>query len=308
MRLPIRVALIALLACSGSAALAQSWADARRVRDEGQASVTVEIDNDSLLLNKDDGFYTSGARFGERFDLHRDGLLEVVGWRIGQELYTPSDIKLPPTLVGPPDHPYAAWLFGGVYREQHRTDGTHWKAGLDLGCLGPCAGGEWTQTHLHRLISQPEPKGWSRQVRNEFGAVLYGELAPVRWQLANAVDLTPTLQARLGNIFTDAGASLQLRAGRLNALPDQSTLHGFMRIEARAVAYNASLQGGLFSSDSPHTVTPKRLVAEAEAGAVWISAPFSASVSVVRRGNEIRDLPDSVGAQSFVRLLFSYAL
>ncbi len=282
--------------------------DVARLRAEGASSVTLEIDNDSLLLNRADGFYTSGARIGQRIDLHSAGRLDSIGWRIGQEMYTPSDTGLSPAQIGPPDHPYAGWLFGGVYRQQALADGTRWKLGMDLGCLGPCAGGEWTQTHLHRLIGQQLPQGWAKQVRNEFGAVLYGELAPVRWKFGSAVDLIPVLQARFGNIFTDAGASVQLRAGRLNMLPDQPTMHGFLRAEARAVGFNATLQGGYFSSGNPHTVEPKRLIGEAEIGAVWQRSPWSISASVVRRGNEIRALPDRIGTQNFVRLLFAYAL
>ena len=300
--------ILLVLGALASTVHAADLPDVARMRAEGTSSVTLEIDNDSLLLNRDDGFYTSGARIGQRIDLRGAGRLDSIGWRIGQEMYTASDTRLPPAQVGPPDHPYAGWLFGGVYRQQALADGTRWKLGMDLGCLGPCAGGEWTQTHLHRLIGQQLPQGWAKQVRNEFGAVLYGELAPVRWQLGSAVDLTPTLQARVGNIFTDAGASLLLRAGQLNVLPDAPTLHGFVRAEARAVGYNATLQGGYFSSGNPHTVDPKRLVGEAEIGAVWQRAPWSVSASVVRRGNEIRDLPNRIGTQNFVRLLFAYAM
>ncbi|GAA4012252.1 hypothetical protein GCM10022212_02310 [Actimicrobium antarcticum] len=305
------VSLLALLTLSLAASMpvaAMDWSDLQKIRAEGRANLILEIDNDSLLLNRKDGFYTSGVHFGQRMDLRRDDVLDSVGWNIGQDLYTASDIKLPPVQVGPPDHPYGAWLFGGVYRQQARIDGSRWKLGLDLGCLGPCAGGEWFQTRLHRLIRQPEPQGWSKQLRNEFGAVLYGELAPVRWQFGSAMDLTPSVQGRFGNIFADASGSLLLRAGQLNALPDQPTLHIFIRAEARAVAYNATLQGGYFSTGNPHTVEPKHLVAEAEAGMVWQRAPFSLSAAVLRRGNEIRDLPNEVGTQNIVRLVFGYAL
>ena len=128
----------------------------------------------------------------------------------------------------PPDHPYAGWLYGGVFKETYRADGTYRKIGLDIGCLGPCAGGEWTQTNLHRLLDQPLPQGWSKQVRNEAGFVLHADAAPVRWSPGPAIDITPNLHGRFGNIFTDVGAGLTVRAGRLNLLPDQPTLHGFL--------------------------------------------------------------------------------
>ncbi len=280
--------------------------DYRKVMREGKITHVVDIDNDSLMLNRNDGFYTSGMFYTQRRSLRNGADLTTFAWRIGQELYTASDINLPPALVGPPDRPYAGWLFGGVFREIHRADGSHSRVGIDIGCLGPCAGGEWTQTNLHRLLNQPLPQAWSRQVKNEFGVVLHGEYAPLRWNLGSSVDLRPSIHGRFGNIYTDAGAGLLLRAGRLNTLPDQPTLHGFLRLDARYVGYNATLQGGYFSSNNPHTVAPKRAVGEVEGGVAWTNGVFGLKASVARRSNEVRDLSNSVGNQTYARLQFSY--
>jgi lipid A 3-O-deacylase len=276
----------------------------RHALADGKAATLVDIDNDTLLLKKDDRFYTSGMGITRQYAL--PGSSTVFGWRIGQEQYTASDIKLPAHLVMAPDHPYAGWLYGGVFRNEQLGGGMHVNLGLDLGCLGPCAGGEWVQTNLHRVINQPLPQAWSKQVRNEFGVRLYADVAPARWALATYADLTPNLHARFGNIFTDAGAGLTLRAGRLPALPEQAAAYGFLRIDGRAVGYNASLQGGYFSGGNPHTVKPKRGVGEAELGMQWRGAQYGARISVVRRSNEIEGLPNSIGAQNFARLQFSY--
>lgn len=299
--------LAAAWAHAGATAMGQMINDFRTASKRGQSTTFVQIDNDSLLLNRDDGFFTSGARIGQTYSQRDTAQMTIFGWRIGQELYTASDIKLPPALVRPPDHPYAGWLFGGFFRELHGADGSFQKLGIDIGCLGPCAGGEWTQTNLHRLLHQPQPRGWSRQVKNEAGVVLYADVAPVRWPLGHGMDATPDLHGRFGNIFTDAGAGMTVRAGRLNALPEEPTLHGFLRVDASAVAYNATLQGGYFSTDNPHTVRPKRFVGEAELGVMWRRGPYGLNASIVRRGNEIRDLPNSIGAQNFARLIFSYS-
>jgi len=280
--------------------------DYRLARENGKTTHSLGIDNDTLLLNRNDGFYTSGLRYTQTSTLQQDGQASVYGWHIGQELYTPSDIKLPPALISARDHPYAGWLSGGFFKEVHKDDGTHYRLGVDLGCLGPCAGGRWTQTNFHRLIDQPLPQGWSRQVKNEIGVVLHGEIAPVRWHAGDAFDLTPSLRGRFGNIFTDVGAGLTARAGRLNVLPNQSAFYGFLRANVNLVAYNATLQGGYFSDNNPHTVDPKRVVGEAEIGLAWAGGPYGARIGLVRRGNEIKDLPNSVGAQNYVRMEFSY--
>ncbi len=273
----------------------------------GQASTEIGIDNDSLLLNRDDGFYSSGLQLTRVYTLRDGEQATTFGWRIGQQLYTPSNIKLPPQRVGPPNHPYAGWLYAGFFRQRHHADGTRQKIGIDIGCLGACAGGEWTQTNLHRLLDQPLPQGWSKQVNNELGVILYAEMVPVRWNLAPWLDASPVVHGRFGNIHSDAGAGLTLRAGQLPSLAQPHGVHGFLRVDARAIAYNATLQGGLFSSDDPHTVKPERGVGEAELGLVWRQGPYGVAGSIVRRSNEIKALSNGQGSQNFVRLLFTYA-
>jgi lipid A 3-O-deacylase len=312
MRIPFLKQAIGFLlfaACTqaGAGTMSDLVTDFRSVSAQGKATTALDIENDTLLLRQDDGFYTSGLRIVQQYGAHDADRLSVVGWRIGQELYTARDIKVAPEDLAPSDHPYAGWLYGGFFKETHHADGKRSKFGVDIGCIGPCAGGEWTQTNLHRVIDQPLPVGWSTQVRNEFGVVLYGEMAPVRWTVRPGVDLTPGVQGRFGNIFTDAAASLTMRAGQLNLLPDQPTLHAFARAGGRAVAYNATLQGGYFSRQNPHTVSPKRLVGEAEIGLVWLQANFGLRASLVRRGNEISALTNANGAENFARLQFSYS-
>ncbi|RZI40996.1 lipid A deacylase LpxR family protein [Herbaspirillum sp. HC18] len=304
---PVTVCVLLLAAANAHAnPFAGLAEDYESVRTSGSVWHIADIDNDSLLLNKNDGFYTSGLRYTQSYALKSSGRLTIYGWRIGQELYTASDINLPPERVQPPDHPYAGWLYGGFFKESWRADGTHSMFGIDIGCIGPCAGGEWTQTTLHKMINQPLPQGWSKQVRNEAGVVLRGEIAPVRWTPNPSIDITPVFNARFGNIFTDAGAGLTVRAGRLNVFPAEPALHAYARVEARAVGYNATLQGGYFSNDNPHTVDPKRFVGEAEAGIAWNQGAYGAKAAIIRRSNEIKDLPNSIGAQTYVHLQFSY--
>jgi lipid A 3-O-deacylase len=299
--------LVAGCAQSDAGTLDSVLNDFQIARTQGKATTLLNIDNDTLLFNKNDGFYSSGVRIEQQYAMRGAKQATLFGWRFGQDLFTASDIKLPPELIRSLDHPYAAWLYGGFFKETRHDDGTHSRTGIDIGCLGPCAGGDWTQTNLHRLLRQPLPQGWSKQMKNEAGVMLYAESAPVRWVIGRTLDITPNLHARFGNIYTDAGAGITLRAGQLASAPEHSALHGFVRADVTAVGYNATLQGGYFSNDNPHTVKPKRLVGEAEIGMAWKKGPYQLSASLVRRGNEIRGLSNTIGAQNFARLLFTYS-
>lgn len=315
MRTRLRLALTALLAIllaallPPTASVAQAAPMLEEYRDvlaRGRLSLIGDIENDSLLLKKHDGFYTSGLRFSADWSLIEGGQARSWRWSLGQELYTASDIKLQPSQIAPNDHPYAGWLYVGLTRQVNEADGSWRRLGLDLGCLGPCAGGEWTQTTLHRIINQPQPQAWSTQLHQEWGAVLHGAWAPLRWSLGRNADLTPALHGRLGNIFTDGGAELVMRAGRLNQFPQQPALFGYLRLDARAVAHNATLQGGWFSSDPGRTVNAKRAVGEIEIGLTWQRDRFAISAAVTRRSNEIADLPNAAGVQNFgvIRLVY----
>lgn len=292
----------ALFAALPSMASASAMEELRDVMARGSHVVIADVENDSMLLKRDDGLYTSGLRLRSAWTLVEGGQARTWEWHIGQELYTASDINLQPSQISRQDHPYAGWLYAGVTRTITGADGGFRLVGLDIGCLGPCAGGEPTQKALHRLINQPLPQGWSTQLRNEPGFVLHGAWAPWRWTPLPWFDLRPSVHGRFGNIFTDAGAEVMLRAGRLNLFPQQPAFYGFLRADARAVGYNATLQGGYFSGNDARAVAPRRSVGEIEAGVAWQGRRFGVLASVVRRGNEVAGLPSSRGAQNFAKV------
>lgn len=279
----------------------------REIFATGRSTTTLDIDNDSLLLNRADGLYTSGIRIGQNYRVRDGEGWRSAGWRFGQQLYTAKSVQIPPEQLGPFDRPYAGWVYGGLYYRLERIDGSELAFGLDLGCLGPCAAGRQSQEALHRVLNQPQPKGWGSQLSTEFGVVAHvGARGPL-WALAPAVDLRPGIAARVGNIFTDVSADLTLRAGQLYPLRDAATVHGFIRGGVRAVAYDATLQGGLFASDPGRTVDPKRLTGEAEAGLQWQGGRWAVRVSVVMRSSEVRRLDEAQGRQDFLRLSISYS-
>jgi lipid A 3-O-deacylase len=301
------VLLFSLCNKNALADVAPSADEWQRVSSSGTTVFKLAIDNDSLLLRKDDGFYTSGNQISVSKVLNSEHLSITYGWRIAQDLYTASDIKLYPSQLSNIDHPYAAWLSTGIYKELAKSNGQAWGLGLDVGCLGPCAGGQRTQTQLHKLLNQPLPQGWDTQLHQEWGAVLSGEWRPARWSFNQHVDLSPSLKARFGNIFTDASMGATLRLGRLNALPEKASSYGFLRAEVKAIGYDATLQGGYFNKQEL-AVHPKPAVGELELGYQWRGATYGLYASIIRRSNEIKELDNSMGVQNFARLQFIYGM
>lgn len=274
--------------------------------EEGRPVSTFEVDNDSFLLGRDDGFYTSGLRFSRSYRLSTADGWRFAGWRLGQQLYTPSDVRISPARLNSLDRPYAGWLYGGFFYSVVDADGSERAFGLDVGCLGPCAGGRATQTVFHKALNQPEPRGWSSQLGNELGLVLRaGGRAPF-WRFHPNADLRAGVSMRAGNIFTDLSTEATFRAGRLQVTADGAGVYGFARGSVRAVGYDATLQGGMLSDEDGRTVKPRRVTGEWELGIQWQQRSWACRLSVVRRGNEIAGLPESLGRQDFLRLVVSY--
>jgi hypothetical protein len=286
-----------------------SASEYQKIQTQGRTQLILDIQNDSLLLKKDDGFYTSGNHLIISKTLRLPTQAISYGWHFGQDLYTASDIKLKPAQISPVDHPYAGWIYTGVFRELQNRDGSGLRLGLDVGCLGPCAGGEWTQTNLHQALNQPLPQAWSTQLQQEWGLVFNAELAPARWNLVQDMDLASRFKVRVGNIFTDARTELMWRYGRLNDIREDKASFIFARGELRANAYNATLQGGYFNNQSL-AMHPRRVIPELEIGYQYRGDgdTWGFYASVIRRGSEIKELSNAKAAQNFARIQFIYTL
>jgi hypothetical protein len=310
MRHVFLIPLLCLMAGPAAAQSASSQPSGESLREifaRGRATTTLDIDNDSLLLRRDDGLYTSGLRISQGFRVRSSGGWRTAGWRVGQQLYTPSSTRLAPEQLRPFDRPYAGWLYAGLFYRVEDADGSELAFGLDVGCLGPCAQGGRTQDALHRWLNQPEPRGWSSQIPNEVGVVAHlGGRGPY-YRLGPHADLRPGIAARLGNIFTDLSGDLTLRIGELWPSATKGAAYGFLRAGVRGVVHDGTLQGGWFGSEPQRTVDPKRVTGELEAGVQWQVTRWAVRASVVGRSNEIRGAGEAGGRQEFLRLSISYS-
>jgi len=207
-----------------------------------------------------------------------------VGYSLGQNMYTPGDIKNPNLMVD--DRPYAGWLYGGVgviSDTGQRLDSLE----LDIGVVGPASMAEPTQVYWHELIGSPKPQGWAYQLRNEPGVVLFYE---TKWReyidfdiAGLGVDFTPHVGAALGNVYTHAAVGGTFRIGRdlpsdygppriRPSLPGSGFFEPtksfgwylFFGAEGRAVARNIFLDGNTFQDS--HHVDKEPFVADFQAG------------------------------------------
>lgn len=284
-QLRMRVSLAAVLTCLPLA---------------GQADLySLKIEND--VFASDDGHYTNGFELMRSFKPDADhwsrrfagampgwGAEEVdnVAYRLGHQLYTPDNIRRAELIED--DRPYAALLFAGISifsDDQH--DGWRGASGLhlDVGIVGPAAGGEKIQRRVHEITNSDEPRGWDNQLRNEpFVNLAYQYRGWLQHSLGGLeFEYGPSAGFSLGNLYTYGSVGLGLRVGqglgRSFSIPAVAPVQSgsmffdqgggfawslFADVEGRYMAQNMLLEGNTFKSS--HSVDPNEWVGDAKAG------------------------------------------
>ncbi len=230
------------------------------------------------FFNGTDEYYTQGVRveyatpFAERSPVSK--ILPVAGGNatnehsffIEQQCFTPTSVSDPNLRVG--DMPYASTMFLGQFlisadenkKQQISTE-------LIAGLLGPCAECAAEQESIHRALGIYQPHGWQYQIKTS--SILNYDIKYEKMLLrAKFLEFTSGGYARVGTLYDEAGPLATLRVGRFNPGFNKDVFNGlthklkklqyYAEIWGRAdgVAYNSTLEGGIFSKDNIYTVPP----------------------------------------------------
>lgn len=309
-------------------------------QEDDRFFVTLAIENDRIG-DGEDRFYTNGFRlsFMETGAPIPDVIDEVVdelpfmdinnttsvSYSVGQNIYTPSDIKT--AIPDPNDRPYAAWLYGSVGLVTLDDDIVD-EVELSVGVVGPSAMGEKVQSEVHHLFDDsPDPKGWEYQLDNEPGVVLSWERRyPEAYKLELDdwyIGFQPSFGVALGNVHTHAEAGLFAKFGLkdtrwqdmpvrvrpsmpgtgyfLKPSPGDINWFLFGGVSGRAVGRNIFLDGNTFE-ESP-SVDKKHFVWDANIGVSVNVGRNRLSYTMVRRSKEFHGQDEAAlfGALSLTR-------
>jgi hypothetical protein len=306
--------------------------------DELRNIFTLQVENDVFnRIGRSDRDYTSGVRLGWLSPALPDlpeGLATLttvptffgedpvssvtrrLGISIGQNIYTPQDTDTSAPI--PNDRPYAAWLYASFALQStyKRVDPKTMQdvpvrldtLQLDLGLIGPAAGGEFVQNNFHKLIGVATANGWANQLHNEPTIGLTFER---RWRTNYGVvfedpkleyDLVPRIGAAIGNAATYASVGGTLRIGKelrndfgparaRPALPGSEGFIGegfgwylFVGAGGEAVARNIFLDGN--TDGNSMRVSHRPFVGEAQAGLTLLFRGVRISYTQVLRSPE----------------------
>jgi hypothetical protein len=293
-------------------------------------AISLTLENDAFPPLTTDRDYTGGMALDARFlhDIELEGAgageasgtalrirsVGYYGFGLGQAIYTPHDLGA--GTVVPADRPYAGWAFLGIYWGRQREGGTYSQHRIDVGTIGPQAGGHSVQRGLHdQLHESPDPKGWPFQIGHEIGVQYAYEALPRRFPLLQRdAQAAPLLDGgwfyrlRVGNIFSGGTAGLVLRLGNpADAAPDgaaqggaaladvtSETAHLFATAALNAVLYDATIQGGLIHEhvldepNSPHVEEIRPVTADLSLGVAYRWRRHTLVYALTSRSSELR--------------------
>ncbi|MFI5139293.1 MAG: lipid A deacylase LpxR family protein [Sphingobacteriales bacterium] len=246
--------------------------------------IGAETDNDSYLMQGSDRYYTDGIFFYYRHALKIKSTdsaklrNKVLGFEMGQKIFNPRTGSIyyngadQPSLI---DRPFAGYLYVGSTLNFLYNNESNLKISAQLGVVGPGSYARQIQTFVHDNFGFYHPSGWEYQINNDYELNLSAEynrlLARGSW-----IDVSLASYLNLGNGFTGAGVGPLVRLGSFNQLfnsvSTQSTvsrgevkgllhkheLFFYYKPLANYVAYDATIQGGLFDNHSGLEITKNK--------------------------------------------------
>lgn len=290
----------------------------------GQQSFKYEIsvvsENDSYLWQAHDGYYSNGIflqysylpkALQQRVSATSNLKKVTTYYQLGQLLYTPKSYK----EIHPIDRPYAGYLFlQKGYRFFYKNRGVL-ETSLNVGFTGKPSLAEQMQDVIHDIMGFPQFPGWKYQVKTALGVNVQAKYNYAFVKGKRLIGLDAATEAKLGNIFTNAGAGIVLKFGRFNN-PYNSSLYQasigdnnenskpelFVYFQPMMFyeAYNATLQGRLISSNKGSVLaSPRNAVYKQEIGFVYSRKRWTAMAKYFYSEKEARSMANDERYGSF---------
>jgi hypothetical protein len=255
-------------------------------------------------------------------DVERTDLRQ--GFGLSHAIFTPEDITLEDP--DPLDRPYAGWLsFSSTIAATDLDKGVQDTLQVNLGIVGPSAGGEFVQNNWHKMLGIPGAQGWDHQLKDEPGV----EIIAQRLQRVDKFDLPFGLETdfaghagfALGNVRTYVNTGLTARigwdldsgfgpprirpalAGAGEFIPGTDEYpwggYAFIGVDGRAIARDMFLDGNLWR-DSARVEDRRALSGDLQAGLVVHYRDVQVAFTWVTRTEQFayQDGPQQFGAVS----------
>ena len=241
----------------------------------GNSYVRIHYDND--FFAKSDYYYTQGYSVEvvnpafkinplNKILLKLPNSIERYGLAFEHYGFTPTSISSEAILYG--DRPFAGCIMLKSFRISVDTIAkTRLSSILSTGMIGPAAFAGGMQTKIHEWTGDRQPKGWQNQIRNDVVLNYEIQFEKQLFNFKNLLALNTDSQLRIGTLSNKVQAGLTLKLGKFDSVfkNNQKSItknFQFYIYNQPLVAFNAydaSLQGGLFSRNSPYTLAASEI-------------------------------------------------
>jgi lipid A 3-O-deacylase len=182
------------------------------------------------------------------------------GLAIEHNAYTPNDIQQYDIQYG--DRPYAGvlllktFLIADDFNRKQRIS-----VSFSTGVIGQAAGGEQMQRTIHHWINYIQPEGWHNQIQNDLVLNYQVNLEKEVYQYKNNFLISLYGSARAGTLSDKVTGGFTTNLGnfrspfcRQDPRNHSFQWYAYFNLTGNAVAYDATLQGGLFNHSSVYTI------------------------------------------------------
>jgi lipid A 3-O-deacylase len=268
LRLRLRLSLSVFLTTLFFVLNATAQHDSVTSRVSHNAFIKLNYENDYFIGTDD--YYTQGIKLEIAFPWLRYSPVMFLLPKLSnattqyeinfvQDCFTPTSITVPTIQYG--DRPYAGYIYLGHEKTSAREDKQEkLTAELDAGEIGQCAECEEEQKAIHSAIHDRQPDGWKYQIGTSLmlNYKLLYEKGIIR---DSAIGISGFGGLNAGTIYDNAIVGGKLRMGKMQSYfagnrTRKLQLYTFFEGWVEGMAYNATLQGALFSDNSIYTLSP----------------------------------------------------
>ena len=225
----------------------------------------IGMDNDFVFQT--DRYYTNGLKIEYFTKGPGPSLLDYLhlkdkpdenafyGFSISQDIFTPEDKNSVASQLQ--DRPFASSLiFSSSKIITNNQKGLIRQSEFQIGLIGKLGGGELVQNGIHGILPTSSiVNGWENQIKTDL-ALNYGLEYEKQITRGQFFLISGMLGGKIGLPYTYAGTGFNFRIGEIDNYFNQLNFYSankidfffYSGIKGKVVAYNATIQGGLFSN------------------------------------------------------------
>lgn len=178
--------------------------------------------------------------------------------------FTPSDFVSPNIQFG--DRPFvSAIMVKSFIISTDTIKAIRISQSFSIGAIGPISFGKEMQVEIHRATGNKIPGGWDNQIKNDVVLNFRIDYEKLLYHYNSIVAINGQATAQLGTLFTNASVGVNASVGLLKSpflhqtTKNKFQLYLYSQPMVSAIGYDATLQGGLFNSDSPYTIEASKV-------------------------------------------------